>query len=46
MLMAILPLLLILGQPSAESSTLSAAEQLLRQNRYEDAITELNATLC
>lgn len=45
MLMAILPLLLILAQPSAESSTLSAAEQLLRQNRYEDAITELNATL-
>jgi tetratricopeptide (TPR) repeat protein len=45
MLMAILPLLLILEQPLADSSVLRAAEQLLRQNRYEDAITELNAAL-
>jgi hypothetical protein len=42
MLIAILPLLLALQQPPAESSTLGAAEQLLRQNRYEDAIRELN----
>jgi tetratricopeptide (TPR) repeat protein len=45
MLIAILPLLLALQQPPAESSTLGAVEQLLRQNRYEDAIKELNATL-
>jgi tetratricopeptide (TPR) repeat protein len=45
MLIAILPLLLALQQPPAESSTLGTAEQLLRENRYEDAIRELRATL-
>ena len=45
MLIAILPLLLALQQPPTESSTLGAAEQLLRQNRYEDAIRELRSAL-
>jgi Tfp pilus assembly protein PilF len=45
MLIAILPLLLALQQPPAESSTLGAVEQLLRQNRYEDAIRELRSAL-
>src|ERR1035438_9872043 len=45
MLIAILPLLLALQQPPAESSTLGAAELLLRQNRYEDAIRELRSAL-
>jgi tetratricopeptide (TPR) repeat protein len=45
MLMAVLPLLLVLGQPPAEPSAVRAAEQLLRQNRYADAIAGLNAAL-
>jgi tetratricopeptide (TPR) repeat protein len=45
MLMAILPLLLALGQPPADASTVRAAEQLLRQNRYADAIAGLNAAI-
>ncbi len=45
MLMAILPLLFALGQPPAESTELRAAEQLLSQNRYDDAIKALSAAL-
>jgi tetratricopeptide (TPR) repeat protein len=45
MLIAILPLLLVLQQPPAKPSALGTAEQLLRENRYEDAIRELRATL-
>jgi tetratricopeptide (TPR) repeat protein len=45
MLMVVLPLLLVLGQPPAEPSAVRAAEQLLRQNRYADAIAGLNAAL-
>jgi tetratricopeptide (TPR) repeat protein len=45
MLMAILPVLFLLTQPPAESTELRAVEQLLRQNRYEDAIKELSAAL-
>jgi len=45
MLIAILPLLVVLQQPPAGSSALGAAEQLLRQNRYEDAIRELSSAV-
>ncbi len=45
MLMALLPLLLVLEQPPADSSALATAEQLLRQNRFEEAIPKLEAAL-
>jgi tetratricopeptide (TPR) repeat protein len=45
MLMLVLPLLLMLQQAQPGASALRAADQLLRQNRYDEAITKLDATL-
>lgn len=45
MLMMVLPLLLMLQQAPPGVTALRAAEQLLRQNRYDEAIAKLDATL-
>lgn len=45
MLMLVLPLLLMMQPAPPGSTALRAAEQLLRQNRYEEAIANLDATL-
>lgn len=45
MLMLVLPLLLMLQPSPPDTAALRAAEQLLRQNRYSEAITQLDATL-
>lgn len=44
-MIALLPLLLVLSQPPAETSGLNVAGRLARENRFAEAITELNATL-
>lgn len=45
MLTASLPLFLFMVQPLANDSALREAEELLRQHRYQEAITELEASL-
>jgi tetratricopeptide (TPR) repeat protein len=45
MLMLVLPLLLMLQPSPPDASALRAAEQLLRQNRYDEAVAKLETTL-